>query len=89
MPCQCDLNLTRKLEYTILSVGQNGHLRLGLGVNLNLKGPGPDALPWQASVAVCLGCPWDQTGQVATFGLSIENLTNLASGPVDYALKNA
>ena len=43
------------------------------------------APPWQASVAVCLGCPWDQTGQVATFGLSIENLTNLASGPVDYA----
>ena len=35
---------------------------------------------WQASIAVCLGCPWDQTSKLR-FGLSIENLTNLASGP--------
>ena len=32
--------------------------------------------------AQAIGCPWDQTGQVAHFGLSIENLTNLGSGTV-------
>ena len=87
MPCQCDLNLTRKLEYTILSVGQNGHLRLGLGVNLNLKGPGPDALPWQASVAVCLGCPWGPTGQVSTLRPSIHQFGFRPRGPVIHILR--
>jgi hypothetical protein len=29
---------------------------------------------WQASVAVFLGCPWDPTRLIWTFGLSIENL---------------
>ena len=31
---------------------------------------------------MCLGCPWDPTGQGAHFGLSIENLT--IWGPAPY-----
>ena len=38
------------------------------------------APPWQASVTVCLGCPWDPNAAKAP--PSGENLTSLASGPV-------
>ena len=49
-------------------------------VKLNTRTPSRGGGSWQASIAVCLGCPWDQTSKLR-FGLSIENLTNLASGP--------
>ena len=42
------------------------------------------APPWQASVAVCLGCPWDPVNASWPLRLLIENLTNLGSGPVYY-----
>ena len=42
------------------------------------------AHPWQASVAVCLGCPWDPVNASWPLRLLIENLTNLGSGPVYY-----
>ena len=83
--CIADLNLTGKLEYTILSIGQNGHLRLELSLRLAVKGPGPgpDTLPWQAqaSVAVCLGCPWDQTGQLSGLGVSRSAASLACDGP--------
>ena len=62
---------------------ENPHVRPFCGPHHISRG----APPWQASVAVCLGCPWDPTGQVSTLRPSIHQFGFRPRGPVIHILR--
>ena len=62
---------------------ENPHVRPFCGPHHISRG----APPWQASVAVCLGCPWGPTGQVSTLRPSIHQFGFRPRGPVIHILR--